>query len=105
MTIPKSLSLSIDLNKIDEKYVVKGKDGARYLDLKMVNTPDNQYGNDYFVSQGLPKNVREEVKESGGEWPKTPILGNGKAWQCMEGKVNSGPKDTPTVETNNDMPF
>jgi len=105
MTIPKSLSISIDLNKIDDKYVVKGKDGARYLDLKLVNTPDNEYGNDYFVSQALPKNVREQIKESGADWPKTPILGNAKAWQCMEGKANGGARNSPTVETTNDMPF
>lgn len=110
MTIPKSVSLSIDLNKIDDKYITPGKNGARYLDLKLVNTPDNEYGNDYFVSQGLPKAVRDEVKASGGEYPRTPIVGNAKAWQCMEGKSNEGGQGASTAQPKaqdqaNDMPF
>jgi hypothetical protein len=108
MNIPKSISISIDLNKIDEQYIIQGKNGARYVDLKLVNSPDNQYGSDYFVSQGLPKNVRDQVKASGGEYPKTPIVGNGNAWQIMEGKLNSN-KNNSVVETTseepNDMPF
>jgi len=108
MNIPKSVSISIDLNKIDEQYIIQGKNGARYVDLKLVNSPDNQYGSDYFVSQGLPKNVRDQVKASGGEYPKTPIVGNGNAWQIMEGKLNSN-KNNSVVETTseepNDMPF
>jgi hypothetical protein len=88
MTIPQNLSISIDLNKIDEKYVIAGKNGARYVDLKLVNSPDNEYGSDYFVSQGLPKAQREAIKASGGEWPKTPIVGNGNAWQVLEGRTN-----------------
>jgi len=108
MNIPKSISISIDLNKIDDQYIIQGKNGARYVDLKLVNSPDNQYGSDYFVSQGLPKNVRDQVKASGGEYPKTPIVGNGNAWQIMEGKLNSN-KNNSVVETTpeetNDMPF
>lgn len=88
MTIPQNISISIDLNKIDEKFVVAGKNGARYIDVKLVNSPNNEYGSDYFVSQQLPKKVREEVKASGGEYPKTAILGNGNAWQVLEGKTN-----------------
>lgn len=113
MTIPKSISISIDLNKIDEQFVTAGKNGARYLDLKLVNTPDNEYGNDYFASQGLPKNVREKVKETGGEYPKTPILGNAKAWQCLDGRANESKGQQQTTQApqakspapSNDMPF
>jgi hypothetical protein len=112
MNIPQNITISIDLNKVDEQYITKGKNGARYLDVKLVNSPDNQYGSDYFVSQSLPKAVREEVKASGGEWPKTPILGNGSAWQCMEGRVNDNKPskaaavaDNATSVSNDDMPF
>lgn len=98
MTIPKSISISIDLNKIDQSYIINGKNGQKYLDLRLVNTPDNQYGNDYMVSQALPKAVREEVKNSGGDYPKTPILGNGKAWQCMDGSTNKGGNSQPKPE-------
>lgn len=109
MNIPKTISISIDINKIDNNYVTKGKNGAVYVDLKLVNSPDNQYGSDYFVSQSLPKSVREQVKASGGEWPQTPIVGNGNAWQIMEGKLNSNKQgNEPSVQEEaevNDMPF
>ena len=113
MNIPANLTISIDLNKIDEQYVIKGKNGARYVDLKLVNSPENHYVAGYFVSQGLPKAVREEVKTSGGEWPKTPIVGNGNAWQCMEGKLNSNkpskgdsaPAAQSAQVAQDDMPF
>ena len=105
MTIPSNISLSIDLNKIDEQFITEGKNGARYLDLKLVNTPTSQYGNDYFVSQQLPKAVREQVKADGGEYPRTPILGNAKAWGVMDGKTAGKPESAKKAEESNEMPF
>lgn len=115
MTIPQNLSISIDLNKIDEQYIIQGKNGARYVDLKLVNSPNNEYGSDYFVSQGLPKAQREAIKASGGEWPKTPIVGNGNAWQVLEGQTNENkpargdaPAAAPSAAPasgSDDMPF
>jgi hypothetical protein len=117
MTIPQNLSISIDLNKIDEQYIIQGKNGARYVDLKLVNSPNNEYGSDYFVSQGLPKAQREAIKASGGEWPKTPIIGNGNAWQVLEGQTNDNkpqrdkggltesPKSAAPASGSDDMPF
>lgn len=113
MNIPQNITFSINLDKIDEQYIVKGKNGARYLDLKLVNTPDNQYGSDYMVSQALPKAVREQVKASGGDYPKTPILGNGNAWQCAAGKLNTNkgergqesPAAAAPAASDDGMPF
>lgn len=104
MTIPSNISLSINLDNIDEKYIVQGKNG-RYLDVKLVNTPNSQYGNDYFVSQQLPKSVRDEVKASGGEYPKTPILGNAKAWGVMDGKTAGRPEASKQESNDTEMPF
>ena len=104
MTIPSNISLSINLDNIDEKYIVQGKNG-RDLDVKLVNTPNSQYGNDYFVSQQLPKSVRDEVKASGGEYPKTPILGNAKAWGVMDGKTAGRPEASKQESNDTEMPF
>ena len=104
MNIPSNVSISIDLNKIDEQYIVQGKNGARYIDLKLVNTPTSAYGNDYFVSQQLPKAVRHEVKASGGEYPKTAILGNAKAWGLMDGKP-AGKAASKDESDSGEMPF
>ena len=103
MTIPSNISLSINLDKIDEQFIVQGKNG-RYVDIKLVNTPTSAYGNDYFVSQQLPKSVRDEVKANGGEYPKTPILGNAKAWGVLDGKTASKPEAAPQSD-NSEMPF
>ena len=105
MTIPSNVSISIDLNKIDEQYIINGKNGARYIDLKLVNTPDSQYGNDYFVSQQLPKAVRDEVKANGGDYPKTPILGNAKAWGVLDGKTAGKPEAAKSESNDSEMPF
>lgn len=104
MTIPSNISISINLDKIDEQFIVQGKNG-RYIDVKLVNTPDSQYGNDYFVSQQLPKAVRDEVKASGGDYPKTPILGNAKAWGVMDGKTAGKPEAAKSQADDTEMPF
>lgn len=66
MAYDKKISVSIDLTKINKQHLFEGKKGV-YMDVTIVPTPDNQYGNDYLVSQYLGKG-----QERG------PILGNGK---------------------------
>jgi hypothetical protein len=78
-SLPKTISVSVNLSKIDPQFISQGKDGAKYLNLRLLHTPDSQYGNDYMVSQDLDKASRETAKAS-GDWPKTPILGNGKVF-------------------------
>lgn len=104
MTIPSSISISINLDKIDEQYVINGKNG-RYIDIKLVNTPNSQYGNDYFVSQQLPKAVRDEVKANGGDYPQTPILGNAKAWGVLAGQTADKPEASKAEPNDSEMPF
>jgi len=57
----------------------------------------------------LPKEVRDQVKASGGEYPKTPILGNAKAWEVMGGKANTSKQGQSTEEPKStqttDLPF
>lgn len=106
MSIPKELTGSINLTKIDKSFVTKGKNGDVYLDLRFVNTPDNKYGSDYMITQALPKSVRDQVKATGGEYPETPILGNAKAWKLELGVKNT--IDTSVSEPTNegdDLPF
>ena len=40
-TIPKIISLSINLSKIDRSRIVEGKDGAKYVDVTLVNTANS----------------------------------------------------------------
>ncbi len=100
MAIPKIVRVSINLDKIDEKYIVNGKKG-RYLNVALINTPDSPYGNDYMASQDLPKEAREN-----GE--RGQILGNAQAWNLGEGtpatKQDTAPKGGGAAK-GDDLPF
>jgi len=64
------ISISIDVSKIKKEKLYKGAKGL-YLDAVLIETPDNQYGNDYMVVQSVSKEEREQGIR--GE-----ILGNAK---------------------------
>lgn len=81
--VAKTVIVSVDITKIDKEKCFKGKNGALYLDLVLINTPDNQYGNTYMAVQGVSK----EDREAG---VKGAILGNGKVFGAGEGTANTG---------------
>lgn len=93
--LPKSISVSINLDKIEASHLFQGQKG-KYLDLRLFLTEDNEYGNDYMVVQGVTKEKREA-----GE--RGPILGNGKVF----GGAPSAPQNTTasTEATSDAMPF
>ena len=64
------ISLKIDVTKIDKSRLFKGEKGT-YLDAVLIETPNNQYGDDYMIVQSVSKEEREQGVR--GE-----ILGNGK---------------------------
>lgn len=105
-TLPKIISASIDLSKIDQSKVVEGRNGARYADVTLVNTPGNQYGKDYLVKQDFGKEAREQKIE-------TPILGNAKAFLIDQGRpcgqdsapVAPAPAPAPGKSQLDDLPF
>jgi hypothetical protein len=64
------ISVSINVTKIDKAHLYEGKQG-KYLNLVLWETPDDKYGNDYRVVQGVSK----EARAAG---TKGAILGNAK---------------------------
>ena len=62
-------AVKVDLNKLDKEQFFKGKNGALYLDLVLMDNRDgeDQYGNHGFVKQSFPKDKRTG---------KEPIIGN-----------------------------
>jgi hypothetical protein len=64
------ISVSINVSKIDKAHLYEGKQG-KYLNLVLWETPDDKYGNDYRVVQGVSK----EARAAG---TKGAILGNAK---------------------------
>jgi hypothetical protein len=104
-TPPASLSGSICLDKIDDRYITVSN-GKRYLSLRFKHTPDNQYGNDYMISQDVDKATREECKRT-GDWPKTEILGNMRIWETRSSAAppQSQPTTTHTPTDDKGLPF
>ena len=65
------ISAKIDVTKIDKAKLFEGKNGAKYLDIVLMESPNNAYGNDYMVVQSVSKEERLAGKRGA-------ILGNGK---------------------------
>jgi hypothetical protein len=92
-----NFNIRIDLSKVDQTYVFAGKNGARYLDVAILETKPSNFGDQrdestHVVIQSLPKQERD-----GGK--KGAILGNMKPF-------SSGKSTAPAVRqpsTNNPL--
>lgn len=69
--MPRIIAGKLDCVKIDRTKLFAGKNGAKYLDFILVETPDNKYGDDFMVCQSVSKEDRLAGK-------KGAILGNAK---------------------------
>lgn len=85
----KVIKCSINVSKITKKRLIRGEKGL-YLNVTLLETPDNQYGNDYMIVEDVSKEEREDGK-------KGEILGNGKIFE-------NEPK-TATAEDIDKLPF
>jgi len=65
------ITLKIDVMKIDKTKLFEGKNGAKYLDLVIMDSKNDKYGNDYMVVQAVSKEDQEKGVRGN-------ILGNGK---------------------------
>jgi hypothetical protein len=88
------ITLQIDVLKINKDYLFKGEKGT-YLDIVLIETTNNTFGNDYMVVQSVPKLIREKNPEIKGN-----ILGNGKIVVKKETPVVA-----PKKEEQDDLPF
>lgn len=68
------ITLKIDVTKIDKSKLFEGKNGAKYLDIVLMDR-DDAYGNNYMVVQSVTKEERLAGKRGA-------ILGNGKNMGC-----------------------
>ena len=82
---------------IDKAALFKGAKGT-YLDIILFETPDDKFGNDFRITQGITKE-RRDAGERG------PIIGNAKI--IGEGKpAAKGGKPAPKQEkSDEDVPF
>ncbi len=88
-----TITIKIDVNKIDKSKLFAGKKGT-YLDVVLIPTPNNQYGNDYMAVQGISK----EEREAG---IKGEVLGNAN----LNKKKQGGAPKPAAVSAESDVPF
>jgi len=92
---------SIDLRKIDQSKCKTHTNGAKYCDIVLIESKQNQYGNDYMVVQGLPKEDRLAGK-------KGAILGNAKIFESRQSDQPRKPittaPNTPARNENSPPP-
>jgi hypothetical protein len=108
--MPDFITLSVDVTKIDKARLIPSKregSTAKYLELVLVPLKEpNQYGNEWFVTQGLTKDER-------AQGIKAPIIGNAKrpmkrpAQQQPAQRPSGGPsvKHNAPVERDDGAPF
>ena len=89
-----SISISIDVSKINKEWLVVGKTGVKYLAIDVYeNKEPDRYGNTHAVKQTPPKDVKAAMKAAG---ERTPYIGNGKDWSMREAQPQATPRSRPT---------
>jgi hypothetical protein len=88
------LIAKIDLTKVDRTKLFPGKNGAKYLDLAFIETPNNQYGDSHMVVQSVSKEDR-------AKGIKGAILGNAKT---IGGNAPASPAPSGTAPTPSNAP-
>jgi hypothetical protein len=88
------IKLNICLSKID-KSRIKESGGKKYIDIIVMDSKNDRYGNDYMVVEDISKSERDAGK-------KGNIIGNGKNL----GQKSSGgqPKSSSNVSSD-DLPY
>lgn len=88
------IRIKINLAKIDQTAIFEGKNGARYVDLTLMENKQglDQYGNTHMCVQDLGKERR-----LAGE--KGPILGNGKTIETVKPTRPAPVSDSGPVKT------
>jgi len=98
------ITAKIDVTKIDKAKLFPGKNGAKYLDIVLMDRQD-AYGNDYMVVKGVSK----EDRNAG---VKGAILGNAKIFrkrgppqQATQSKPTAAELPPGVAEQFEDVPF
>ena len=98
----KTISLKIDVSKIDKKRLYQGEKGT-YLDAVLLfDTQEDKFGNHGMIVESVTKEEREQKV-------KGTILGNAKIlWE--ESDTNTPPKEDKGAQVNfddesDDLPF
>ena len=94
------IKVKLDVMKIDKSKLFIGKNGAKYLDITLLENRDgaDKYGNNFMVVQEVSK----EEREAG---VRGAILGNGKIMQSNGATPRRPAVQTETQTQADDVPF
>lgn len=95
------ITAKIDVTKIDKSRLFSGKNGAKYLDIVLIPTENDRYGNTHMVVQSISKEERQSGK-------KGQILGNAKDFNAGQSERGGdyGPRATRKPSNlDEDIPF
>ncbi len=93
------IRVKLDVTKVDKSKLFIGKNGAKYLDVILIETPNNQYGDDYMA-------VQEASKEERLAGKRGAILGNAKILKKpTEQSPTPPPIEQPPAQPDDEVPF
>lgn len=94
---------------IDDNHLVKGKNGALYLPIRVITHNEaDKYGQHGFVAQTVDsetwKQASDEQKDA---YKMLPILGNIKDFDAFAGDLSGTMEDIPdqTIDDSDDIPY
>lgn len=85
----------IDVKKISKERLYKGKNGT-YLDMVLIDTPNDKYGNDYMIVESITKEERDQGM-------KGKIIGSAKILNKREQPAS--PEAESMAASDADLPF
>ncbi len=88
------IKLNICLSKID-KSRIKESAGKKYIDIIVMDSKNDRYGNDYMVVEDISKSERDAGK-------KGNIIGNGKN---LGQKSSVGQSKSSSNVSSDDLPY
>lgn len=92
--------VKIDCTKIDKTKLFPGKNGAKYLDIVLMENRDgeDQYGNSHMAVQGVTKEDREKNIRGA-------ILGNAKTIGAKPSPRQPAPRQDTPKDDSDSCPF
>lgn len=93
----------INCSKIDKTRLFKGEKGT-YLDVVLIETPNDQHGNDYMIVQGVTKEEREKGIR-GAILGNAKIRGGNRPQQARQSPPPAASKPAAQEGEGEDVPF
>lgn len=87
---------------IEEAHLFEGEKGV-YLNMNMWVSKNSQYGDSHYLTQNLPKEVRDAMTEE--QKKAIPILGNVKVMELPPKQMQEAVEIPASATDDDDLPF